>query len=411
VSVLFVDLVGFTARSDRADPEDVRDALQLYHSVAKQQIEQYGGIVEKFIGDAVMAVFGAPVAHGDDAERAVLAGLRVLESIDTLNGEHGLDLSARAAVNTGDAVVSVAGARSGEALATGDVVNTAARLQQAAPPGKLIVGAETFRATRHGIRYEPSPLVQAKGKEEPVSAWIALEASAGERPSAAPALVGRDRELELVRSAWTRCVEEKRPHLITVVGPPGIGKSRLCREISTIVAADSGRLVRGRCLPYEEQVGYQAFSSLVRAVSGVLESDPPNVAREKLERTLGELVPPEEAAETTRHVALLLGLAPEDEVPQVRLLYFAARRFIECVGLAGPTVFLFEDIHWAQSSEIALLEYLGQHLRDSRVMLVATARPELLDAHPTWGTGLAAQTTIPLEPLQGNEAAREDFLA
>src|SRR5437868_5607605 len=152
VSVLFVDLVGFTARSDRADPEDVRDALQLYHAEAKRRIEQYGGVLEKFIGDAVMAVFGAPVAHGDDAERAVRAGLRVLEGIDELNREHALDLTARAAVNTGEAVVAVE-ATHGDALATGDVVNTASRLQAAAPPGHLIVGAETYRATRQAIRY------------------------------------------------------------------------------------------------------------------------------------------------------------------------------------------------------------------------------------------------------------------
>ena len=174
VSVLFVDLVGFTARSERADPEDVREALQLYHSEAKQRIEHHGGVLEKFTGDAVMAVFGAPVAHGDDAERAVRAGLRVLEGIDELNQEHALDLAARAAVNTGEAVVSLDGAQ-GDALATGDVVNTASRLQGAATEGRLLVGAETYRATRQAIRYEPFPLVEAKGKEEAVGAWLAVE--------------------------------------------------------------------------------------------------------------------------------------------------------------------------------------------------------------------------------------------
>jgi class 3 adenylate cyclase len=176
VSVLFVDLVGFTARSDRADPEDVRDALQLYHAEAKHRIEQYGGVLEKFIGDAVMAVFGAPVAHGDDAERAVRAGLRVLEGIDELNREHALDLAARAAVNTGEAVVAV-DATHGDALATGDVVNTASRLQSAAPTGGLIVGAETYRATRHAILYQASEPVEVKGKAEAVRAWLAIEPS------------------------------------------------------------------------------------------------------------------------------------------------------------------------------------------------------------------------------------------
>src|SRR5207244_1835387 len=167
VSVLFVDLVGFTARSDQADPEDVRDALQLYHASAKRQIEHHGGVLEKFIGDAVMAVFGAPVAHGDDAERGVRAGLRVLEGIGELNRKHALDLAARAAVNTGEAVVSLDGAQ-GDALATGDVVNTASRLQSAAPEGRLLVGAETYRATRQAILYEPFAPIEAKGKEEAV---------------------------------------------------------------------------------------------------------------------------------------------------------------------------------------------------------------------------------------------------
>jgi class 3 adenylate cyclase/tetratricopeptide (TPR) repeat protein len=406
VSVLFVDLVGFTAQSDQADPEDVRDALQLYHADAKQRIEQFGGVLEKFIGDAVMAVFGAPVAHGDDAERAVRAGMRVLEGIDELNGEHSLGLAARAAVNTGEAVVSLHAARDGGALATGDVVNTAARLQSAAPPGSLIVGDQTYRATRHAIRYADFDPVDAKGKAEALTAWLAVEPSLepAERPIGANAMVGRARELDLMRSVWNRSLTERRPHLITLVGPPGIGKSRLCREIAAVVAADGGRILRGRCLPYEDQAGYQGFSRLVHEASGILESDPPEIAREKLQRAVEDLLPQEEAADALRHLALLLGLAPDDEVPQVLLLFFAARRFIECAGFDQPTVFVFEDVHWAQSSEIALLEYLAKHVRDSPVMLVATARPELLDSQPTWGSGLVPQTTIPLDPLPPEEA-------
>jgi class 3 adenylate cyclase/tetratricopeptide (TPR) repeat protein len=405
VSVLFVDLVGFTARSDRADPEDVREELQLYYAESKRRIEQYGGVLEKFIGDAVMAVFGAPVAHGDDAERAVRAGLRVLEGIDELNRAHALDLAARAAVNTGEAVVSVELTR-GDALAMGDVVNTASRLQSAAPTGRLIVGAETYRATRHVIRYQESEPVDAKGKGEAVTAWLAIEPALApaERPVGTSALVGRARELELMQSLWMRCVSERRPHLITMLGPPGIGKSRLCRELSELVTTEGGRVLRGRCLPYEEQAGYQAFSRIVYEASDILESDPPAVAREKLQLAVEQLMPEAEVLDAIRYLALLLGLAPDDGVPQMLLLFFAARRFIECAGLAQPTVFVLEDVHWAQSSEIALLEYLAQHLRDSPVMLVAAARPELLDAQPTWGSGLVAQTTIPLDPLPPKEA-------
>ena len=297
ISVLFVDLVGFTTRSDGADPEDVRDALQLYHADAKERIEHHGGALEKFIGDAVMAVFGAPVAHGDDAERAVRAGLSVLEGIGELNRAHGLDLAARAAVNTGEAVVSMASER-GEALAMGDVVNTASRLQTAAPTGRVVVGRETYRATRHTIRYEGSPAIDAKGKAEPVEAWLAVEPSTtpAERPLAATALVGRDRELELMASVWTRALSERRPHLVTVIGPPGIGKTRLCHEVASIVAAESGRVLRGRCLPYGGQAGYQAFSFLAREACGIVASDPPAVAREKLGRTVYEVVPEAEAA-------------------------------------------------------------------------------------------------------------------
>jgi len=400
VSVLFVDLVGSTARADKADPEDVRDVLQAYHREAKQCIEQYGGVVEKFIGDAVMAVFGAPVAHGDDAERAVRAGLRVLEAIS------GLDLVARAAVNTGEAIVSVDQARSGEALATGDVVNTAARLQNAAPPGQLIVGAETYRGTRHAIRYDELPAVDAKGKSDAVHAWLAVEATTApaERPLGAARLVGRDRELEVLRSVWSRAMDERRPHLVTLVGPPGIGKSRLCREIATLADAGGGQILRGRCLPYEERSGYQAFSRIVHDLAGIFESDSPALARPKLEATIAAFVPEDEAAETLRHLSLLLGLASDDKVSTGTLLMFAARRFIECVALVRPTVFVFEDVHWADASELALLGYLAQHTRDAPALLVATARPELLDIQPTWGTGLGAQTTLPLEPLIEEDA-------
>ncbi len=405
VSVLFVDLVGSTARADGADPEDVRELLALYHDSAKRRIEDYGGVLEKFIGDAVVAVFGAPVAHGDDAERAVRAGLRVLEGIDELNVAHGLDLQARAAVNTGEAVVAIERTR-GEPLATGDVVNTASRLQNAAPVGRLIVGAQTHRATRHVIRYEPAAPVDAKGKADPVQAWVAVEPSLApaDRPIVASVLVGRARELDLMSSLWRRCVSESRPHLVTVTGPPGIGKSRLCREVSALVTSDGGRILRGRCLPYEEQAGYQAFSRIVYDACGILESDAPDVAREKLGEVVARVMPDAEAADTTRYLTLLLGLSRDDAVPQVTLLFFAARRFLECAGLEQPTLFVFEDVHWAQSSEIALLEYLSQHLRDAPVLLVAAARPELLDLRPTWGSGFGAQTTIPLDPLAATDA-------
>jgi class 3 adenylate cyclase/tetratricopeptide (TPR) repeat protein len=407
VSVLFVDLVGFTTRSDGADPEDVRDLLRLYHGEVKERIEEYGGLVEKFIGDAVMAVFGVPAAHGDDAERAVRAGLRVLESIAELNDRHALELSVRAAVNTGEAIVSPGGEKSGEALATGDVVNSAARLQTSAPVDRLIVGATTYRATRHVISYDPAEAVVAKGKAEPLEAWLAVAAATApaERPLGTGPLVGREHEVTLMKSLWARSVAERRPQLVTVLGPPGIGKSRLCREVSVRVEADGGRIYRGRSLPYEERTGYQAFAHLIRGVAAILETDRPVHMRAKLQEAADRLLPEQEAAEMGRYLGLLLGLNVDEPVDDPGLLFFAARRFVEALGLERPTLLVFEDVHWARESELALLEYLVKHVRDTAVMLVATSRPELIDSQPSWGSGLGARTTIPLDPLGDEDAS------
>src|SRR5260370_10855311 len=244
ISVLFADLVGFSGHSHDGDPEDVRDTLHAYHGAAKQAIESFGGNLEKFIGDAVMAVFGAPISRGDDAERAVRAGLRVLDAVEALG------LHARAAVNTGEAVVAVGdAASSGQALAMGDVVNTASRLQSAALAGALVVGHETYLLTRNSIRYEKLNSVTAKGIPEPVEAWRAIGPLAAESDRPKTPMVGRDREVELLNSIWVRAVAHRRPHLITIVGPPGIGKSRLQREFSALVDGRGGTLAPGRCLP------------------------------------------------------------------------------------------------------------------------------------------------------------------
>src|SRR5437660_1409608 len=211
--------------------------------------------------------------------------------------------------NSCGALVSLDAAQDGGALATGDVVNTASRLQSAAPPGRLIVGTATHRATRHVIRYTAFAAVEAKGKAEAVEAWLAVEPvlAPSERPTGVKTLVGRRRELDLMHSLWDRALTERRPHLITLVGPPGIGKTRMCREIAAIVAVDGGRILRGRCLPYEDQAGYQAFARIVHEASGILESDPPDVARDKLQLAVEELLPEDEHGETFRYLALLLG--------------------------------------------------------------------------------------------------------
>jgi class 3 adenylate cyclase/tetratricopeptide (TPR) repeat protein len=409
VSVLFVDLVGFTSRSDRADPEDVRNTLQLYHSRVKDQLERHGGSVEKFIGDAVMAVFGAPVTHGDDAERAVRAGLRALEAIGNLNREHPeLDLSARAAVTTGEAVVSVGSTPNrGEALAIGDVVNTASRLQSAAPPGRLVVGEETHRATRGVIAYEEMPDVDAKGKREPVRAWLVLGpiGAPAERPVTSAPLVGRDRELGLVTAIWEGALTERRPHLVTVLGPPGIGKSRLTREISALIVAQGGRVLRGRCYPYDTRAAYAAFGQQVKQLAGAYDQDPPALIRQKVAQSMSDLMSEQEAGDVTRALSLVLGLGLDEPMPDRTLMFLGPRRFVEQAAIEQPTLFVFEDIHWADAGELDLLEYLAGRVRDTSAMFLCLARPELHDARPSWGSGLAAQTTLALEPLSPEDGA------
>jgi class 3 adenylate cyclase len=397
ISVLFVDLVGFTSRSDKADPEDVRDTLQGFHARAKQEIERFGGTVEKFIGDAVMAVFGAPVSHGDDAERAVRAGLRVVHAMEDLNrGRLDRPLQVRAAVNTGEAVVAM-----------GDVVNTASRLQTSAPTGGLVVGDETYRATRHVIRYRELAPIDAKGKSEPVEAWLALApiGAPAERPATTAPLVGRSRELSMVDSIWERAAAELRPHLVTIVGPTGIGKSRMASEILSRVEATGARAVKGRCLPYG-QTGYRAFSEQVRQVTGIFETDAASDAWDKLRTRVDELMSAEEAEETTRLLGALIGLGSGEEGAEEPVqLYFAARRFAEQVALEQPTVFVFEDIHWADSAQLDLLEYLASHVRDAPAVFLALARSELLEVRPGWGSGVLGHTTIPLEALSPIDSA------
>jgi class 3 adenylate cyclase len=409
VSVLFVDLVGFTSRSDRADPEDVRDTLQGFHARAKQEIERFGGTVEKFIGDAVMAVFGAPVSHGDDAERAVRAGFRVVDAMDDLNRDRSdSPLQVRAAVNTGEAVIAV-GSRpeTGEALALGDVVNTASRLQTSAPPGGLVVGEETYRATRNVIRYRELEPISAKGKRDPVDAWLAVEpiGAPAERPATTAPLVGRSRELAMLDSIWERAAAELRPHLVTIVGPTGIGKSRMAAEIVSRIEATGARSVRGRCLPYG-QTGYRAFTEQVRQVTGIFESDPSSEAKAKLETRVRGLLGSDEAAEMTRLLGTMIGLGSGDEPAEEPVqLFFAARRFVEQVALEQPTVFVFEDIHWADPAQLDLLEYLASHVRDAPATLLALARSELLEVRPGWGSGVLGATTIPLETLSPVDSA------
>jgi len=403
VSILFVDLVGSTAQADGADPEDVRERNQLYYEEVRGRIERHGGIVEKYIGDAVMAVFGAPLASNDDAERAVAASRAIIEGIAELNQRRpGIDLAVRAAVCTGEAMV-VLDATPGDALATGDVVNTASRLQNAAPAGGVIVDAETRRLALHAFAYEELTPIVAKGKREPIPAWLVGEPVTGARPISHTPLVGRDQELSLIRSAWERAVRSSRPHLVTVLGPAGIGKSRLAREFADDVAAD-GRALWGRSLPYEEPTPYLAAGEIVRRAAGIFENEPAEAARAKIASLAGSLLPVTEVDDATRYLSLLLGLGLDEPTDDPIYLQFAARQLVERLAEREPLLLVFEDLHWANDALLELIDYLVAHVRNHRVVFLALARPEFLEARPAWGTGMTGHTTLPLEPLLPDEA-------
>jgi len=396
VSVLFVDLVGFTSRAEKLDPEDVRDILTPYYERVRDELERFGGTVEKFIGDAVMGVFGAPTAYGDDPERAVRAAFAVRDWAD----QDGLQV--RIAVNTGEAIVELeARPGHGEAMIAGDVVNTAARLQSAAPVGTVLVGEETYTSTRGSIEYRPAQPVTAKGKEAPVRAWLALRATAaiGERPVTAVPMIGRERELGLLLGNWDRVADEGRAHFVTVFGPSGIGKSRLALELSQLVAARGGRVIRGRSTPYGASTPYSAFSQQVKQIAGIFDSDDPAEARTKLEGGVAELAGPAAAEEHAPHLAVLLGLESEGDVADRETLFFSARVLVESLALDSPTLLLYEDIHWADASLLDLLETFAGRVREVPVFFVTLARPELLTERPGWGGGLPAYTALPLDPL------------
>jgi class 3 adenylate cyclase len=397
VSIVFVDLVGFTARAESLDPEDVRAILTPYYGRVRSELERFGGRVEKFIGDAVMGVFGAPIAFGDDHERAVRAAL----SIRDWAGEDGLQV--RVAVNTGEAIVDV-GARPGhgEAMIAGDVVNTAARLQAAAPVGAVLVGEDTHASTRTWIEYQPGfHRVKAKGKEEPVQAWIALRAvaPAGERPLTPVPIVGRERELDVLKGIWARVGDERRPHLVTVFGPAGIGKSRLALELIEHAGSGEGRVLRGRSTPYGASSPYSAFAQHVKQVARVYDSDELPDARAKLAAAVAELLGTDGVEEHAAHLALLVGLGTDGEVPDRETLFFSARLFVESLGSEGPTLLLFEDLHWADASLLDLMEMLAARVRDVPVLFLALARPEMRTERPGWGGGLPAYTALPLDRL------------
>jgi class 3 adenylate cyclase/tetratricopeptide (TPR) repeat protein len=411
VTVLFCDLVGFTTASDQADPEDVRARIRPYHSGLRTEIQRFGGTVEKFIGDAVMAVFGAPVAHEDDAERAVRAGLRIIEAINDLNEESpGLDLQVRIGINTGEAVVVLlARPDQGEGMVTGDVVNTASRLEGAAPVGAVVVGETTYRITENVFDYQPLEPLVVKGKNQPIPVWRALAARARLgtdilKVHTTP-LVGRELERRLLQDTFERTVRDRSVQLVTIMGEPGVGKSRLVAELLRFVDdwPDLVRWRQGRCLPYGNGVTFWALGEIVKAEAGILESDSPEAATAKLDAALAEDAPDREWLR--QRLAPLVGLAASS-LAEREEGFTAWRRFLELIAERNPAVFVFEDLQWADDALLAFVEHLADWSEGVPMLLLATARPELYERQPAWAGGKRNATSINLSPLTAGETAR-----
>jgi class 3 adenylate cyclase len=406
VTVIFVDLVGFTARAERLDPEEVRAVLAPYHERVRRELESFGGVVEKFVGDAVMGLFGAPLAHGDDAERAIRAAFVVRDAVCALP-DGGLQI--RVAVNTGDAVVSLnARPALGESMVAGDVVNTASRLQAAAPVNGIVVGEETYLETRGVIEYQETEPVIAKGKEHPVKAWIAVRAltAAGERPLTDSLIVGREREAAILRALWERAYGERLLHLVSIFGAPGVGKSTVVADFARIATEDGARVVRGRSLPYRESGIYGAVATQVMQLSGVFESDAARVVAEKLRTRTAELFANVDADPDliAGHLGVFVGIDAGNEASDREVLFHSAWEFFEAVAREQPTILVFEDIHWANTSMLDFIETLATRVRGLPMLLVTLSRPELLDTRPGWGAGLAGYTALTLAPLSEQHA-------
>jgi class 3 adenylate cyclase/tetratricopeptide (TPR) repeat protein len=404
-SVMFVDLVGFTPLAEKRDPEEIRELLSRYFERAQAVIENYGGTVEKFIGDAVMAVWGAPLANEDDAERAVRAALDVVASVAELGREAGLDgLEARGGIVTGEVAITVG--KVSEGMVLGDTVNSASRVQSAAQPGTVLVDEATWRAASGAIAFEEFGPLTLKGKENVVNAWRAMRVvgkrkGLGRSQRLEPPFVGRDDELRLVKDLLHATAREQRARLVSVTGVPGIGKSRLAWEFLKYVdgLAEIVYWHQGRSASYGEGVTFGALGEMVRMRAGINETEDADAAREKLAASVVEFVTDEQERRWIEpKLAHLLGLA-ETVSPDREELFSAWRTFFERISSFGLTVMVFEDLQWADPGLIDFIESILEWSRSYPIMVVTLSRPELLDRRSDWGAGQRSFTSLHLDPL------------
>jgi class 3 adenylate cyclase/predicted ATPase len=409
VSVLFADLVGFTTLSESRDPEEVRELLSRYFDESRRVVDRYGGVIEKFIGDAVMALWGSPIAHEDDAERAVRAALELTALVKDLGQEQGApDLRARAGVLTGEAAVSLGADHEG--MVAGDLVNTASRIQSVATPGSVLVGESTMRTTDAVISYEPAGSFELKGKEAPMDLWRAsrvfgLRRAPGRSTALEPQFTGRDRELRMIKELLHDSADHGKVHLVSVQGVAGIGKSRLMWEFNKYIDGLAGDIWwhQGRCLAYGEGVAFWALAEMVRGRAGILEDEESASSATKLAASIDAHIPDEaERRFVAPRLAHLLGLE-EGGLGDQENLFAACRIFFERIADQGPSIMVFEDIHWADSALLDFIEYLVEWSRDRPIFVLTLARPELAERRPDWGAGTRNFTSIFLDPLASEQ--------
>lgn len=402
VTVLFCDVVGSTGLGEALDPESLRRLMERYFEEMKAVVHRHGGTTEKFIGDAIMATFGIPRAHEDDAMRAVRAAAEMRDALERLNQEFerdwGVRILTRTGLNTGEVITG--DVQAGTTFVTGDSVNVAARLEESAPPGEILIGDATYRLTRGMVMVEAVAPFAVKGKSEPVTAWKLVDVTGGARAWSGTLdspLVGRDRELRKLREAFQRAGDDRRCEAVTILGAAGIGKSRLAREFMWGLA-DRAAVVTGRCLPYGEGITFWPIVEVLRDAAGIGELDSPEEARPKLVALLKDGA---ESALIGDRLGALLGLS--EARPGIQETFWAVRKLFEELAASRPLVVVFDDIHWGETTFLDLVEYLSDWLHGVPVMLLCMARPELLETRGAWMTGKPNATLVPLMPLAGAE--------